>query len=116
MEKIKMIIVSTTGFPRKEGISTIILDYLSRFDKERFCFDMIVPGEYDQTLVQEFKDKGKTILYSTHYMEEAENICDYVYLISEGKIIMNGTPKEIKEKTKTTNLRDSFFKIIGGNV
>ena len=47
-------------------------------------------------------------------MEEAENICDYVYLINHGKIIAEGTPTAIKEKTKTTNLRDSFFKIIGG--
>lgn len=76
----------------------------------------IISSQIILKFIKEERDKGKTILYSTHYMEEAENICDYVYLISEGKIIMNGTPKEIKEKTKTTNLRDSFFKIIGGNV
>lgn len=59
------------------------------------------------------KKKGKCILYSTHYMEEAENICDIVVMVNHGQIIFKGTPKEILAKTKTTNLRDSFFKLIG---
>lgn len=64
--------------------------------------------------VKEAKDNGKTILYSTHYMEEAENICDKIVMINKGKVITIGTPDEIKKKTKTTNLRDSFFVLIGG--
>ena len=60
------------------------------------------------------KKEGKTILYSTHYMEEAENICDKIVMINKGKIIMVGTPDEIRKKTNTTNLRDSFFALIGG--
>ena len=47
-------------------------------------------------------------------MEEAENICDRVILIHQGMIIEEGTPKEIIKKTKTTNLRDAFFKIVEG--
>ena len=65
--------------------------------------------------VKEAKSLGKTILYSTHYMEEAENICDKIVMINKGKVITVGTPDEIKEKTKTTNLRDSFFALVGGN-
>jgi len=64
--------------------------------------------------IKEEKKNGKTILYSTHYMEEAENICDKVIMINQGKIIITGTPDEIKKKTNTSNLRDSFFKLIGG--
>ena len=60
------------------------------------------------------RKRGKTILYSTHYMEEAENICDKVIMINKGEVIKKGTPSEIKEYTKTTNLRDAFFKLIGG--
>ena len=60
------------------------------------------------------KNIGKTILYSTHYMEEAENICDEVIMINKGQIIKEGTPESIKKDTKTTNLRDSFFALIGG--
>lgn len=65
--------------------------------------------------VKEEKSKNKCILYSTHYMEEAENICDKIVMINSGKVIAVGTPDEILKKTKTTNLRDSFFALIGGN-
>ena len=58
---------------------------------------------------------GKTILYSTHYMEEAENICDEVIMINKGRIIKSGTPESIKKDTNTTNLRDAFFALIGGS-
>ncbi len=60
------------------------------------------------------KEKGKCVLYSTHYMEEAENICDRVVMVNRGQIIQEGTPKEIKKLTHTTNLRDAFFALIGG--
>lgn len=62
--------------------------------------------------IKEEKKKNKTILYSTHYMEEAENICDYVVMINKGVIIKEGTPDKIKKETKTTNLRDAFFALI----
>lgn len=61
------------------------------------------------------KKRGKTILYSTHYMEEAENICDQVIIVNQGKVVATGTPNEIKKATKTTNLRDSFFALLGGD-
>jgi ABC-type Na+ transport system ATPase subunit NatA len=35
-------------------------------------------------------------------------------MINKGKVIIIGTPDEIRKKTKTTNLRDSFFALIGG--
>ena len=65
--------------------------------------------------IKKEKERGNCVLYSTHYMEEAENICDRVIIINKGKVIASGTPKEIKEQTKTSNLRDAFFNLIGGN-
>ena len=64
--------------------------------------------------MKEERKRKKTILYSTHYMEEAENICDRVIMINKGKVIKIGTPAEIKKDTHTTNLRDAFFAMIGG--
>lgn len=58
--------------------------------------------------------RGKTVIYSTHYMEEAENICDNCIMIDRGTIIETGTPEEIKKSTNTTNLRDAFFEVLGG--
>ncbi len=74
----------------------------------------IISSQIILDFIKDEKSKGKTILYSTHYMEEAENICDHVIMINKGVIIESGTPKEIKTRTKTTNLRDAFFQIIGG--
>lgn len=65
--------------------------------------------------IKEERKKGKTVIYSTHYMEEAENICDEIIFIDNGKIIDAGKPKQLMKKTRTNNLRDTFFKIIGGN-
>ena len=73
----------------------------------------IVTSQIILNFIKNEKVKGKTILYSTHYMEEAENICDMIIMINKGKIITTGTPEEIKKKTKTTNLRDAFFSLVG---
>lgn len=74
----------------------------------------IISSQIILDFIKEEKKRGKTILYSTHYMEEAENICDEVIMINKGKIIQTGTPDEIKKITNTSNLRDSFFTLIGG--
>ena len=74
----------------------------------------IISSQIILDFIKQEKQKGKTILYSTHYMEEAENICDRVIMINKGEIVKAGTPEEIKKDTKTTNLRDAFFNIIGG--
>ena len=74
----------------------------------------IISSQVILNFMKEEKKNNKTILYSTHYMEEAENICDRVIMINKGIVIASGTPIEIKNKTNTTNLRDAFFSMIGG--
>lgn len=74
----------------------------------------IISSQVILDFIKSERDRGKTILYSTHYMEEAENICDRVLLIHKGKIIKLSTPEEILTVTKTTNLRDAFFVLIEG--
>ena len=61
MKKIKILIVTTTGLGKKEGISTIILDYFSRFDKDKFDIDIIASGSYSYDLVVEFQNAGINI-------------------------------------------------------
>ena len=73
----------------------------------------IITSQIILNFIKSEKEKGKTILYSTHYMEEAENICDMIIMINKGKIIATGTPEQIKKDTKTTNLRDAFFALVG---
>lgn len=83
------------------------------FDEATSGLD-IITSKVILDFIKEEKKNNKCIIYSTHYMEEAENICDRVILIHKGKIIKEGTPSTIIKETKTTNLRDAFFVLIGG--
>ena len=85
------------------------------FDEATSGLD-IISSKVILDFIKEEKKKKKCILYSTHYMEEAENICDKVVLVHKGKIIKTGTPSSIMKDTKTNNLRDAFFALIGGEV
>ncbi|ACL10583.1 ABC transporter ATP-binding protein [Desulfurococcus amylolyticus] len=51
-----------------------------------------------RSLVREMAGNGKTILYTTHNMFEAELVCDKILLIDKGRIIAEGTPGKLKEK------------------
>lgn len=74
----------------------------------------IISSQIILDFIKQEKSRGKTVLYSTHYMEEAENICDRVIMINKGEVINSGTPDKIRKDTNTTNLRDAFFAMVGG--
>lgn len=61
MDKIRILTVTTSGLARKEGISTVILDYYSRFDKNKFELDIIASGNYGYELVTAFQNIGVNI-------------------------------------------------------
>jgi len=46
-------------------------------------------------IVEEFKSRGRTVLLTTHYMEEAAQLCDRVAVVDHGKVIALGTPREL---------------------
>ena len=50
--------------------------------------------------IKKLRDNGATIVYTTHYMEEAEILCDRIIILDKGKIIAEGTKEELKEMTK----------------
>lgn len=85
------------------------------FDEPTLGLDIISSKAIIDFMKQE-RERGKTVLYSTHYMEEAEFMCDRIVMINKGKIIASGTPQELRENTKTSNLRDTFFAYIEGGV
>lgn len=55
-------------------------------------------------IVLEQKRAGRTILFSTHLMEQAEKICDHVCIIARGKKVLDGALQEIKERAATDRL------------
>lgn len=62
------------------------------------------------------KKEGITVFFTTHYMEEADRISKQVAIIDHGKIIMQGSPKELKRKTNTKSLEDSFLRLTGRSI
>jgi ABC-2 type transport system ATP-binding protein len=50
-------------------------------------------------LIEEFRTSGRTILLTTHYMDEAERLCDRVAILDHGKVIALGTPRELIAST-----------------
>ncbi len=51
--------------------------------------------------IRTLRNQGATIIYTTHYMEEAEILCDRILIIDKGKIIASGTADELKERVHT---------------
>ena len=81
------------------------------FDEPTLGLDIISSRSIIDFMKQE-KKNGKTVLYSTHYMEEAEFLCDRIVMIYQGRVVAKGSPDELKERTGTTNLRETFLKLI----
>src|SRR6201997_1315580 len=48
-------------------------------------------------IIEELKSQKKTIVLTTHYIEEAEKLCDRVAIVDHGKVIAEGTPRELKQ-------------------
>jgi sodium transport system ATP-binding protein len=65
--------------------------------------------------IRSAKGEGKSILFSTHYMTEAEILCDRVAIIHGGKILACGTLEELNAKTGKQSLVDVFFHLIEQN-
>lgn len=59
------------------------------------------------------REKKITVFFTTHYIEEAEKIADTVAIIDQGKIIIQGTPAELKQKAGAENLEDAFLSFTG---
>lgn len=64
----------------------------------------------------ELKKEGKTIFLTTHYMEEAEALCNRVGIIDHGKLIALDSPKELISKNEVENLEEVFIKFTGRKI
>ncbi len=81
------------------------------FDEPTLGLDIISSAAIIDFMKGE-RERGKTVLYSTHYMEEAEYLCDRIIMIHQGKIISEGTPADLKAQTEKSSLREVFAELI----
>lgn len=68
-------------------------------------------------VIHTLKTQGKTVILTTHYMEEAETLCDRIALMKCGQLIQLGTPEELKKaacgaKAQTVTLEKAFLRLI----
>ena len=66
--------------------------------------------------VRDLRAQGRTILLTTHYMEEADQLCDRVAIIDHGKIVATGSSAELKQQTGTDSLEAAFLKLTGTSI
>ena len=63
--------------------------------------------------LRELNNRGMTIIYTSHLMEEAENLCSDIAIIDKGEIIVRGQPKKLITEYSTGNLEQLFLKLTG---
>jgi ABC-2 type transport system ATP-binding protein len=67
-------------------------------------------------LIKDLKERGKTVILTTHYIEEAEALSDRVGIIDHGKLIALDTPQALMEENGVENLEEVFIKITGRKI
>lgn len=67
-------------------------------------------------LARKFNEEGRTLVFTTHYMEEADNLCDRVAVMDSGKMVALDNPKTLKKKTGSTSLEEVFVHFTGEEV
>ena len=64
-------------------------------------------------IVAGLKDQGRTLILTTHYMEEAEILCDELLILSHGRTLLSGTPKNLISDAVVDNLDTLFLSLTG---
>jgi len=101
------------GMKRKVGLMRTLLP-----DPEVILLDELTAGIDPLTkrviidYILEINKKGKTIIYSTHHLTEAEEICDRVAILEKGKLLTLGEVNQLKSYFHAKDLEDVFFKAV----
>lgn len=103
----------STGQTQRANIARCLFadPQLYILDEPTLGLDIMSAAAVVDFMIKE-KERGKTIVYSTHYLEEAEKLCDRVILIAGGRILAEGSPAELAARAGKASLRDAFLALI----
>lgn len=103
----------STGQTQRASIARCLIHSpkLYIFDEPTLGLD-ILSADAIVSFMKKQKQLGKTVLYSTHYLEEAEVLCDRILMIYQGKIVASGTVEEMLKDNNCDNLRAAFHNIM----
>jgi sodium transport system ATP-binding protein len=72
----------------------------------------VVTSQTVMEFIEESRSEGKTIIFSTHIMSEAERLCDCISVIHDGVIKGEGTVQELMARTNQPNLEKAFLELV----
>jgi sodium transport system ATP-binding protein len=104
----------STGMKQKTSIArTLVHDpAVMIFDEPTLGLDVMTSRAIVK-FVRECRDRGKTVIYSTHIMSEVEKLCDQVGIIHDGRLLAEGSPAELRERFGELDLEEVFVKVVG---
>jgi ABC-2 type transport system ATP-binding protein len=86
---------------------------LAVLDEPASGLDVLHAYYVRQIIKRYVKEKGVTVLLSSHNMLEVEYLCNRIALVNKGRIAVEGEPQELKQKYESQNLEEVFAKVIG---
>lgn len=103
----------STGQKQRVNIARTILHDppVLFFDEPTAGLDVVL-SQTVMEFIEEARDMGKTIIFSTHIMSEVERLCDHVAIIDKGKLHGEGTVEELKSQTGEESLEKAFLKLV----
>lgn len=107
----------STGQTQKVSIARVILHdpKVLILDEPTLGLDIMTSRTILDFIVRA-KERGHSIIFSTHYMTEAEILCDRVGLIYKGDLLSIGTKDELYERSGAQNLQQAFLNLVGDEV
>ncbi|MEO6876789.1 MAG: ATP-binding cassette domain-containing protein [Opitutaceae bacterium] len=105
----------STGMKQKTSIArTLVHDpAVMIFDESTLGLD-VMTARAIVGFVKECRNRGKTVIYSTHIMSEVEKLCDHVGIIHGGKLVAEGTVPELRARFGEPDMEEVFVKAVGG--
>ncbi len=105
----------STGMKQKTSIArTLIHDpAVMIFDEPTLGLDVMTARSIVK-FVRQCRDRGKTVIYSTHVMSEVEKLCDTIGIIHGGKLVAEGTLAELRSRFGEQDMEEIFVKAVGG--
>jgi sodium transport system ATP-binding protein len=105
----------STGMKQKTSIArTLIHDpAVMIFDEPTLGLD-VMTARAIVAFVRECRNRGKTVIYSTHIMSEVEKLCDTVGIIHDGRLVAEGTLPELRARFGEQDMEEVFVKAVGG--
>ena len=105
----------STGMKQKTSIArTLVHDpAVMIFDEPTLGLDVMTARAIVK-FVRQCRDRGKTVIYSTHVMSEVEKICDRIGIIHAGRLVAEGTLAQLREQFGETDMEEIFVKAVGG--